>query len=63
MPAREALSVYGASDYAVTEGRGDYTAHIVVGIDPAGRLYVLDLWRGQTASDVWVEILCDLIKR
>jgi hypothetical protein len=63
MPARETLSVYGASDYAVTEGRGDYTAHIVVGIDPAGRLYVLDLWRGQTASDVWVEILCDLIKR
>ena len=63
MPARETLSVYGASDYAVTEGRGDYTAHIVVGIDPAGRLYVLDLWRGQTASEVWVEVLCDLIKR
>jgi phage terminase large subunit-like protein len=63
MPARETLSVYGASDYAVTEGRGDYTAHIVVGIDPAGRLYVLDMWRGQTASNVWVEVLCDLIKR
>ncbi len=63
MPPRETLSVYGASDYAVTEGRGDYTVHIVVGIDPAGRLYVLDLWRGQTASNVWVEILCDLIRR
>jgi len=63
MPLRETLSVYGASDYAVTEGRGDYTAHIVIGIDPAGHLYVLDLWRGQTASDVWVEVLCDLIKR
>jgi phage terminase large subunit-like protein len=63
MPARETLSVYGASDYAVTEGRGDYTVHIVVGVDPAGRLYVLDLWRGQTASNVWVEVLCDLIRR
>ncbi len=63
MPSRETLSVYGASDYAVTEGRGDYTVHIVVGIDPAGRLYVLDLWRGQTASNVWVEVLCDLIRR
>jgi phage terminase large subunit-like protein len=63
MPPRETLSIYGASDYAVTEGRGDYTVHIVVGIDPAGRLYVLDLWRGQTASNVWVEVLCDLIKR
>jgi hypothetical protein len=29
----------------------------------ARRLYVLDLWRRQTASNVWVEVLCDLIKR
>jgi predicted phage terminase large subunit-like protein len=63
MPARETLRVYGASDYAVSEGGGDYTVHIVVGLDTAGRLYVLDLWRGQTAADVWIEALCDLVKR
>jgi len=63
LPARETLRVYGASDYAVSEGRGDYTVHIVAGVDAAGCLYVLDLWRGQTTPDVWVEALCDLVKR
>jgi hypothetical protein len=63
LPPRETLRVYGASDYAVSEGRGSYTVHIVAGVDAAGRLYVLDLWRGQTAPDVWVEALCDLVKR
>jgi hypothetical protein len=33
MPARETLKIYGASDYAVTADGGDYTVHIVVGID------------------------------
>lgn len=61
LPARETLRVYGASDYAVTANGGDYTVHIVVGIDPLGRMYVLDLWRQQAASDVWVEAFCDLV--
>src|SRR5262249_2418844 len=32
-PARETLTVYGASDYAVTDDGGDYTVHIIVGMD------------------------------
>ena len=40
---------------------GDYTVHIVVGLDPEGRMYVLDLWRQQAASDRWVEWFCDLV--
>jgi predicted phage terminase large subunit-like protein len=63
VPARETLRVYGASDYAVSEGRGDYTVHVVVGLDPAGRMYVLDLWRRQASSDVWVEAFCELVRR
>ena len=59
----ETLTIYGASDYAVTDGGGDYTVHIVVGVDHAGRIYVLDLWRGQTAPNVWAEVLCDLVIR
>ncbi len=55
------MSVYGASDYAVTEGGGDWTVHIVVGVDPDDKMHVLDLWRGQTASDEWVEAWCDLV--
>ena len=61
-PHRDTLKVFGASDYAVTEGGGDYTVHIVVGIDPENRMYLLDLWRAQTASDKWIESFCDLVK-
>jgi len=57
----DGLHVYGASDFAVTAGGGDYTEHGVFGVDPMGTIYVLDWWRGQTAADVWVERLCDLI--
>lgn len=60
-PERSTLTVYGASDYAVTADGGDYTVHIVVGIDADNRLWVLDLWRGQTASDVWIEEFCNLV--
>lgn len=60
-PARETLHVYGGSDYAVTQNGGDYTAHAVVGINPDGHMYLLDLWRQQAASDVWVEAFCDLV--
>ncbi len=62
-PARDTITVYGASDYAVTADGGDFTVHIVVGIDAEGRLWVLDLWRGQTASDVWIEEFCNLVLR
>lgn len=62
-PARSTLRVYGASDFAVTSDAGDYTVHGVVGVDPDGRMYLLDLWRKQASSDVWVESFCDLVKQ
>ena len=61
LPRREDMRVYGGSDYATTAGGGDFTVHMVLGMDPAGQLWVLDLWRGQTASDLWVEAFCDLV--
>lgn len=60
-PPRETLNIYGASDYAVTSDGGDYTVHIIVGIDSDERIYVLDMWRSQSASDQWVEAFCDLV--
>ncbi len=60
-PAKETLRIYGGSDYAVTADGGDFTVHAVVGVDPEGRMYLLDLWRKQTASDVWIEAFCDLV--
>jgi predicted phage terminase large subunit-like protein len=62
-PALATLTVYGASDYAVTADGGDYTVHVVVGLDPDERMYLLDLWRGQTQGDVWIDALCDMVLR
>lgn len=62
-PDRARLRVYGASDYAVTADGGDYTVHVVVGMDPSGRLHLLDLWRAQTDAGAWIEALCDLIAK
>ncbi len=56
------MRIYAASDFAVTEGAGDFTEHGVFGMDTNGNLYVLDWWRGQAQSDVWIEKMCDLIK-
>ncbi len=57
------LRMYGASDYAVTDGGGDFTEHGVGGIAPDGGLYLTDWWYGQTATDVWVDVLLDLGSR
>jgi hypothetical protein len=62
-PDGGSLSIYGGSDFAVTANGGDFTVHAVVGIDTQKRLWLLDLWRAQTSSDVWIESLCDLIKQ
>ena len=61
-PDRKTLRIYGGSDYAVTDSGGDFTVHVVIGMDPEGRLYLLDLWRKQSASDEWVEAFCDIVK-
>jgi predicted phage terminase large subunit-like protein len=62
-PPRSTLNIYGASDYAVTSDGGDWTVHVIVGVDPDGRLYLLDMWRGKTSSDLWVDAFCDLVAK
>lgn len=54
---------YGASDYAVSEGQGDFTEHGIFGLDFNGDLYAVDWWREQAKSDVWIERQCDFIIR
>lgn len=63
MPKRETLSVYGASDFAVSQDKGDWTVHVVVGIDPSHRMYLLDLWRAQAKSDKTIESFCNLVEK
>jgi phage terminase large subunit-like protein len=60
-PAR--LSIYGTSDYAVTDGAGDFTVHRIWGVDSEGTLHRLDGWRGQTSSDIWIDKKLDLIAK
>ncbi|MBR0741169.1 phage terminase large subunit [Bradyrhizobium liaoningense] len=62
-PGHELMRTYGGSDYAVTADGGDYAVHIVVGVDHMGNLYLLDVWRGQKTSDIWIEAFCDLVAK
>ncbi|HEY1299225.1 MAG TPA: phage terminase large subunit [Stellaceae bacterium] len=62
-PPRDELRTYGASDYAVTSDGGDFTVHLVAGVDPEDDIYLLDCWREQTASNEWVEAELDLMAR
>lgn len=57
------LHKYGTSDYAVTEGGGDYTVHRIWGVDKDSHLWMLDGWFGQTTSDIWIERQIDLIQK
>ena len=60
-PKLEHLYCYGGSDFAVTKNGGDWSVHIVVGIDTEENIYVLDMWRGRTEPNVWIETQIDLI--
>lgn len=63
LPPLETLKIYIGSDYAVTADGGDWTVHVVIGVDPLGELWLVDLWREQSTSDRWVEAYCDLLER
>src|SRR5262249_29483940 len=62
-PPLDTMRTYAASDYAVTNKGGDYTVHLVVGVDTDGQLWLLDLWRAQTSSDHWVEVMLDMAQK
>lgn len=57
------LRIYGTSDYAVTDGGGDWTVHRIWGVDPSGDLYRLAGWREQATADRWIEAKLDLIAK
>jgi hypothetical protein len=63
IPPLQRLRLYGASDFAVTSKGGDYTVHVVLGIDPQLKMYLVDMWRRQESSSVWVESFCDMVQR
>lgn len=61
-PALQHMRIIGASDYAVTEGGGDYTVHVIGGLAPDGTLHILDVYRRQASADQWIEAFVALLK-
>src|ERR1700730_1046753 len=59
----EHMNYYGASDLAVSADRGDFTVHLILGVDTKNRMYLVHMWRKQSASGEWVDAYCDLVKK
>ena len=55
------LIYHGASDYTATEGNGDYIEHGIFAMDAWSNVYLVDWWRDQRSTDVWIEREHDLI--
>jgi predicted phage terminase large subunit-like protein len=60
------LTLYGASDYATKEDKGDYTEHGIVGLDEqkdGANFWFLDWWFGQKTTDISIDAATALIHR
>lgn len=55
------VNLFASSDFAVTDGGGDYTEHAIWGVGQDSTIYAVDWWRGQTDASVWIEKWLDLI--
>lgn len=56
-------SDYGATDYAVTKGSGDFTEHGIAGFDENKHIWFKDWWSGQETLDVSIEEQVRLAKK
>jgi len=60
----KALTLYGASDFATKEDKGDFTEHGIVGLDSQDKganFWILDWWFGQKTTDVSINNAVALI--
>lgn len=70
------LTIYGASDYATQDDKGDYSEHGIVGIGEsklkmmvgdkpttAAPFYFLDWWYGQKTTDISIDAFTSLVHR
>jgi predicted phage terminase large subunit-like protein len=63
LPPRDELRFYGATDFALSSGRGDFTVHLVCALDSENHLLVVDMWRALATPDKSVEAMLDLAQR
>lgn len=57
------LRIYAASDMAVSPDSGDFTEHGIFGVDVSRNVFILDWWFGQKTSDIWIDVMCDMIQK
>lgn len=57
------MKIYGSSDWAVSEGTGDFTEHGVWGLGTDGYLYALDWFSGQVGTSDGIAQFIALCKR
>ncbi len=57
------LAYVGAGDYAVTEGKNDFTELCVFGMDPEGHLWEVDWWSEQSDTGKSTEQTLDMVAR
>ena len=54
-------ATFGAGDYAVSDGEGDFSEEGVIEVDTSKNIWFTDWWSGQTSPDVWIESSIDLM--
>jgi predicted phage terminase large subunit-like protein len=57
------LRLAGASDFAVSAGKNDFTEHSLWGVDLNSGLWLMEGWSGQVSTDVSIEELLNIAKR
>jgi phage terminase large subunit-like protein len=60
-PPRDQLNIYCTSDFATGKG-DDWTVHTVFGVDAEDNIYVLDVWRSKSTSDIWITKALEIAK-
>ena len=59
LPDPSTCNFYIGFDLATSEGKGDYSAIVTIAVDPAGDVYVVNVWRKQTTIDKTIDALLD----
>ena len=62
VPDSHKLQHYLLTDLALSVNTGDYTVHIVAGVDEHHNVFVIDAWRGRISPEVTVEKHLDLVR-
>lgn len=57
----EKLALYGSSDLAFTENGGDFTVHLLFGVDEKREVWLLDLFRRQVNTEAGLSALIALM--